>query len=343
MKKDRSARLGIMLWCTIILFLENLTAVGIATVTVTILNSSLNQPIVIAPELLVFLFSLAIGVILAFLLNRFYILPMYRLNDAMNKVAKGDFSVRIDNKIRVREIEMIYENFNIMVSELGAMETIQSDFVSNVSHEIKTPITAIEGYSMLLQGSECNEEQKHYVDKILFNTNRVSTLVGDILLVSKLDNQTINPKKVVFSLDEEIRQAILMQEIKWSEKDIILDVDFDEVSFEGTEALLLHAWNNLLSNAIKFSPVGGKISMRLFKTDTSIVFTIQDEGPGVSENDIKHIFDKFYQGQGEHKSEGCGLGLALVYKIIMINNGKVDVSNVETGGCVFTVTLPIKN
>ncbi len=341
MKRERKAKLSIVVWCTIILFVENLAAVGISTAVVTILNSYLKESIIIQPELLVFIFSLALGIVIALLLNKFYIIPMYRINDSMNKVAKGDFSVRINNKARVTEIDTIYTNFNIMVEELGAMETIQSDFVSNVSHEIKTPINAIEGYSMLLQGSDCSDEQKHYIEKILFNTNRLSTIVGDILLVSKLDNQTINPKKARFSLDEQIRQAILMQEIKWTEKQIILDVEMDDVEFSGTEALLMHVWNNLISNAVKFSPIGGKISIRLIKQDEHVVFSITDAGTGIDQKDMKHIFDKFFQGGSERKAEGCGLGLALAQKIVNINGGEIKAENNVGEGCTFTVELEI--
>ena len=341
MKKDKKANLGLTFWCTIILFLENITAVGIATVAVTIINSY-TKGVQISSELLVFLFSLVIGISLAFILNRAYLQPMRKIYDHMGKVAKGDFSVRIKDKVRIREIDDIYSNFNIMVEELGEKETVQSDFVSNISHEFKTPITAIEGYSMLLQGCNANDEQKLYIEKILFNTHRLSTLVGDILLLSKLDNQSIQPKRSTFSLDEQIRQAILMQEIKWSEKEITLDVDIEEVTFSGTEALLLQVWNNLLSNAIKFSPKGGIISIKLSKNEKEYLFKISDQGPGIEDTSLKYIFDKFYQADGNHKSEGCGLGLTLAKRIVDINSGNISVKNLDPCGCEFLVRFPIK-
>lgn len=342
MKKERKANLSLTLWFTVVLFIENIAAVGIATVAVTIINSY-TKDINISSELLVFLFSLVIGSSLAFILNRAYIQPMRKLYKHMSKVAKGDFSVRIETKTRVRELDNIYTNFNVMVEELGAMETVQADFVSNISHEFKTPINAIEGYSMLLQGSSATDEQKLYIDKILFNTNRLSTLVGDILLLSKLENQSIISKKTTFSLDEQIRQSILMQEIKWTERKILLDVEMEEVKFFGAEALLLQVWNNLLSNAIKFSPEKGTIKIRLKKFSNEYVFTISDQGEGIDEKDLRYVFDKFYQADSAHKSEGCGLGLALAKRIIDINNGTISVNNLENKGCEFKVTLPIVN
>jgi signal transduction histidine kinase len=226
-----------------------------------------------------------------------------------------------------------------MVEELGAMETIQADFLSNISHEFKTPITAIEGYSTLLQNAKDEKEQALYVEKITLNTKRLSTLVGDVLLLAKLDNQSIQPKRNKFMLDEQIRQVILMQEIKWTERNIQLDVDMDEIEFYGTETSLSHVWLNLFSNAIKFSPDGGLITIKLNTDEKNIYFTISDEGAGINKGEEKRIFDKFYQGESDKKSEGCGLGLALAKRIIDINNGEIFVKNNLEKGCTFTVKL----
>ena len=220
------------------------------------------------------------------------------------------------------------------------METVQSDFIANVSHEFKTPINAIEGYSMLLQGSgEISDEQRLYIEKILLNTKRLSDLVGNILLLAKLDNQSIQTQSTTFRLDEQVRHAIMLQELKWTEKDIDLDVELDDVSYCGTKDFLLHVWSNLLGNAVKFSPVGGKITVRLQKVGEEIVFTIADEGPGIPDDAKTRIFNKFYQGDGAHKEKGNGLGLALAKRIIDINKGAIGVENLPERGCQFTVIL----
>ena len=271
--------------------------------------------------------------------SRFFLVPIQKLNGGMDKVTNGDFNFRLEkDNVAVSEFRNMYDNFNLMVAELRSMETLQSDFIANVSHEFKTPINAIEGYSLLLQGGEnVNEEQKMYIDKILFNTKRLSSLVGNILLLAKLDNQSIQTQATVFRLDEQVRHAILLQELQWTEKEIDLDVELDEIAYRGTEDFLLHVWSNLLGNAVKFSPVGGKITIHLQKVDGEIVFTIADEGPGIAESAQKHIFNKFYQGDSAHKEKGNGLGLALAKRIVDINKGAIGVENLPERGCQFTV------
>ena len=342
MKKKSRPRLSMSLWFTALLFIENIAAVGIATASVSIINSAVPEGIKISPELLVFLFSLVIGVSLSLLSNKLFLMPLRRLHVKMRQVSKGDFTAVIDYKSRIKEIDNIYKNFNLMVKELGKLETIQSDFVSNVSHEFKTPISAIEGYSMLLQGAGgISEEQELYIQKILFNTQRLSTLVGNILLLAKLDNQNIQARRNKFRMDEQIRQAILLNEIAWSKKNIYLDVELDYAEFFGTEDLLLHVWSNLISNAVKFSPDGETVMICLTKTDKSLIFSIADRGIGLNDDVLEHMFDKFYQGDSAHKSEGNGLGLALVQRIVKMNNGKISAENLSGGGCEFMVTFDL--
>ena len=340
MKNKRRPRLSLTLWFTVLLFVENLLAVGISTASVSIISSIAGESFEIAPELLVFLFSLVLGTVLALLSNKFFLAPMRRINDKMGLVAKGDFTVRLEDKTRIKEIDNIYKNFNTMVNDLGSLETIQSDFVSNVSHEFKTPLSAIEGYSMLLQGTgSVNDEQELYINKILFNVKRLSSLVGNILLLAKLDNQSIQANKKTFWLDEQIRQSIMLFEMAWTDKNLDLDVELDNVQYYGTEELTIHIWNNLIGNAIKFSPKDAKLSISLKKTNGKIIFKVADCGQGIDDNAMKHIFDKFYQGDSAHKEEGNGLGLSLVSRIVAINGGTVCAKNREEGGAEFTVEL----
>ena len=287
------------------------------------------------------LLSLVIGGILSYFVGKFTLTPIKNIRDAMNKVAEGDLNVSVEEESRFDEVEDICHAFNLMMKELRSTETIQTDFISNVSHEFKTPLTAIEGYTTLLQDQNLTDEERlEYTDKILLHTHRMSELVGNILLLSKLDNQGIESLKTNFSIDEQIRQSIVLFEAKWTEKNVELDVELETIEYFGNENMMTHVWNNLIGNAIKFSPDNGKIEIVLKRWNGYIYFSIADEGEGIREDVKRHIFDKFYQADTSHKQEGNGLGLALVKKILDINAGEIEVENLELQGCKFIVRLP---
>ena len=284
--------------------------------------------------------SLLVGIFATNALTRWFIIPIKEIGAAMEKISEGDFKIRLETKSNSKEIKEIFSGFNMMAHELQSTEILKSDFVSNVSHEFKTPISAIEGYSMLLQNDDnLTPEQKEYVEKIVFNTQRLSSLTGSILLLSKIENQSIVSNKVNFDLDEQIRKSLLILESAWEQKNIEFDIEMDDTDYVGNEALLHHIWDNLLSNAIKFSNINGKITIRLHNLENRILFTISDEGIGITEEAQKHIFDKFYQADSSHKQKGNGLGLALVKKIVDLEGGDISVKNNEDKGCTFTVVL----
>lgn len=284
--------------------------------------------------------SLTVGLLITNFLSKLIFAPIRRMTQAMEKVAEGDFTVRMPAQSSSQEILDLYTGFNMMVQELRSTEILQTDFVSNVSHEFKTPINAIEGYSMLLQnGDNLTPQQEEYVGKIVYNTHRLSTLVGSILLLSKLEHQQIQTGLFPFRLDEQIRQSIVAMEDAWDKKGIELDADLERVSYLGNEHILHHVWDNLISNAIKFSPQGGLISLRLARKDGRIHFTVEDQGPGIPEESLKRIFDKFYQTDSSHKQEGNGLGLALAKRIVTTVDGRIWAENLPQGGCRFTVIL----
>lgn len=300
----------------------------------------------VTPELPIFVwamvFSGTIGVAVTNHMTKMLIDPIAKLRSAMREVADGDFKVEAKCESCIQDVQDIYDSFNSMVRELSTTETLQTDFISDVSHEFKTPINAIEGYASLLEGEPSPEEQRAYVEKILFNTRRLSALTGNILLLSKLSNQSILPQKTQFRLDEQIRQAIVALEQKWSEKELGFEVELAETPFFGYESLLPHVWTNLIGNAVKFSPKGGEIRIKMMRTEGAVVFTIEDDGPGIVPGDEEHIFTKFYQSESSHGMEGNGLGLALVRQIVEMSGGSVDVQNLEAGGCRFTVRLPLE-
>ena len=305
------------------------------------LSRYLFDRVIEVPTLLWLLFfSVAIGLAASVAANIMLLKPVVKLGRAMQNVANGDFSIQLRTGSKVREIRAIYDSFNLMTRELKATETLQTDFVSNVSHEFKTPINAIEGYATLLQGADADSQQTEYVNRILLNTQRLSALVGNILLLSKISSQAIPLATTTYRLDEQIRQALVLLEPAWTERETEFEADMEELSWTGPETLMHHVWSNLISNAIKFGPLGGLICMTLHQENDRYVFTISDKGPGIPENEQKHIFNKFYQLDSSHKQEGNGLGLALCRQILDICGGTVTVCNLPEGGCMFTVSLP---
>ena len=283
-------------------------------------------------------FSVIIGVTVSIVINIILLRPVVKLSKAMKQVASGDFGIRLSADIQIQEIRDSYESFNLMVQELENTETLQTDFVANVSHEFKTPITAIEGYATLLQGGS-DPSQQSYVDRILLNTRRLSTLVGNILLLSKVSNHAIPVAKTTYRVDEQIRQAILLLEPRWLERNVEFDVELDEIVWNGPELLMHHVWSNLIGNAIKFGPRDGLVHVELKQTEGRYVFAVEDEGEGVPAEERQRIFHKFYQLDSSHKQEGNGLGLALVDKILSQEKGEISVENCPDGGCRFTVVL----
>ena len=325
----------------VLVTLEMLVCIGIAYGLDLLFNQVFPWKVPLTLELIAV--CLLVGILVTSQLSKYFFNPIKKLRVAMDQVAEGDYSVRLEEKSDSKEIMEIYTGFNLMAHELNTTEILQTDFVSNVSHEFKTPINAIEGYSTLLQGSEnLNEDQKGYVEKILRNTQRLSSLVGSILLLSKLENQQIPAKQTEYRLDEQIRQSVVALETAWAEKSIELDVELDRVFYLGNEPMMRHVWDNLISNAVKFSPNEGVVKLSLTKKSHKLIFTVEDQGPGIPDSAQKHIFDKFYQGDSSHKQEGNGLGLALVKRILTIEKGQIVAENLPEGGCRFTVTLPTK-
>lgn len=344
-EKIRNQRNGISLRVLLIIMVsaEVIAIVALSYGLSNLINGIL--PVNRKPPLLfeLIILSLFIGFFVTGFISKFFFDPIKKLRKAMEKVADGDFKIRLDTNSFSQEIREVYAGFNLMVRELDATEILQSDFVSGVSHEFKTPINAIEGYAMLLQDCDnLTEQEREYVEKINFNTRRLSVLVGNMLLLSKIENQSIPTGKSCFSLDEQIRQSILVLEPQWVEKEIEFDVEMDSVRYPGNESILHHVWDNLIGNAIKFSPQGGMVRIRLTEKHAKIFFVIEDNGPGVPEDETRHIFDKFYQSDTSHKEEGNGLGLALVKRILDLSGGEIYVENIPKGGCRFTAILKTK-
>lgn len=339
-KTRKILRRSTRLWFTLVMMLELIVTFVVSAGLAFFIGNIFSIKETMLLLIWIIIFNLIIGYTATFYLGKLFFGPITKLSDAMHEVSKGNFDIRLETKTPFREIQEMYANFNLMAKELGATEILQTDFVSNVSHEFKTPINAIEGYATLLQcNPDCCDEERIYTEKIIFNTKRLSALVGNILLLSKVDNKAIQSDIKKYRLDEQVRQAVLALENAWTEKNTELDIDLDETEYEGNENLMFHVWSNLIANAIKFNPEGGLLKIRMFTEEDKIICTVEDSGPGLALDSVEHIFDRFYQSDSSHKEEGNGLGLALVKNILIMHGGTVTAENRPEGGAKFTVVL----
>ena len=282
------------------------------------------------------------------LFRRYFLMrPIHKVCEAAQKVASGDFSVRlapIRKDGKKDELEVLFEDFNTMAEELSSTEMLKNDFVSNVSHELKTPLAVIQNYATILQSDDLTDaERKDYSWRIGEAAGRLSTLVSNILQVNRLENQKIQPARKPFNLSEALSRCILSYDTLLEEKNLELEVDLDQnLILHGDENLLDMVWNNLLSNAVKFTPQGGKIRVRLCRREDTALVTVADNGCGMGQETLRHIFDKFYQGDASRATQGNGLGLALAKRIVDLLGGTISVESAPQKGAVFTVALPIQ-
>ncbi len=269
--------------------------------------------------------------------------PVERILDATEKIARGDFSVRLHSLRpydKYDSYDEIMDNVNALAEELGKSETLKTNFVANLSHELKTPLSVIQNYAKALQAKGLDKETKdNYLQTLITASEKLSALVTNILKLNKLENTGLLPEKRQFRLDEQLAEIVVGFETPMEKKNLSLDCSLQEVSITSSPELLEMVWNNLLSNAVKFTGEGGKIRLQMRKTGADVSVVVEDNGCGISPETGKRIFDKFYQGDTSHASEGNGLGLALVKKVIDTLGGNISVKSEEGKGSVFTVTL----
>lgn len=270
--------------------------------------------------------------------------PIRRILQATQQLTRGDFSVRIQplhGLERMNGFDRIIADFNKMAEELSSIETLRTDFIASVSHEIKTPLAVMQNYATLLQTPNLTAEQRvEYAGAIADAAGRLSDLITNILRLSKLENQNIFPAVASYNLGEQLRECVLALEDLWEQKNLQLDIAIDDVQVEADEELLTLVWNNLLSNAIKFTDNGGTIAVSVIETEQWAMVSIADTGCGISAEVGRRIFEKFYQGDSSHATQGNGLGLALVKRIVDIIGGEISVESAVGVGSTFTVRLP---
>ncbi|MGN0604543.1 MAG: ATP-binding protein [Oscillospiraceae bacterium] len=345
-KKKEKVSLRLTILFTVIVSLIMAASILLAGIIMIIINSinifeDGNIPLFIAVYIVIICICFA-GIATKVVSDKIFV-PMIKLNESMKRVAGGDFTVQMNETGMFREVREMIHNFNIMTKELGSNKIIHTDFTRNVSHEMKTPLSTIEGYATLLQDPNISYENRaEYAAKIIQNTKRLSALTGNILVLSKLENNSVAISKKLFSLDEQLRQVVLMYEEVWTEKNIDIDIDDagNRFDFLGSEELLFQAWQNLVGNALKYTENGGIVRIILRETDDGITVCVKDNGIGISEENRSRIFEKFYQADASHASNGNGLGLAITRKIIELHSGSISVKSESGQGSEFIVSLP---
>ncbi|HJC80974.1 MAG TPA: HAMP domain-containing histidine kinase [Candidatus Mediterraneibacter excrementipullorum] len=284
--------------------------------------------------------SICIGVILTLGLSYFPLRPVSQLIHAIHSVAGGDFQTKIHLK-HPREFRELSESFNQMTDELSGIEILRSDFINNFSHEFKTPIVSIMGFARLLKRNDLEDNEKEeYLNIIISECRRLSDLSANVLNLSKVESITLLSDTVPYNAAEQIRESILQLERKWDQKGIQFDLDLEDCTVTGRPDLMKQVWVNLIDNAVKFSPSGGSISICTAKEGGEFLFKIQDNGIGMDTQTQGKIFDRFYQGDISHATDGNGLGLSLVRKITELHNGRIEVRSTPGKGSTFIISLP---
>lgn len=332
-------RFMIVIFCVInILILEFAAIMYIVHKVLGVTNPKLSWLLM---SVLIIVTSLVLATGLALFVEFQILKPVVSIAKATKKVANGDFSVKVNEKSPIRGVEEMRKNFNIMATELAGIESLRNDFIANVSHEFKTPLSSIEGYATLLQNPDLSEEEKQKYSSLLITSSRqLSKLVDNILKLSKLETQEVMQDKVKFRLDEQLRKTVLMFEKDWVQKDIDFDLSLPICEYYGNPDIIRQIWTNVIGNAIKYSNKGSTIKIYIEENVSFLRVTVSDEGIGMSEDTKTHIFEKFYQGDTTRKSEGNGLGLSIVSRIVKLLDGAVSIESELEVGTNVTVSLP---
>jgi len=267
--------------------------------------------------------------------------PLNQLIKATKIVSTGDFSVRVQGTNNKSEIGVLIKNFNHMAEELGSIEIFRNDFINSFSHEFKTPLVSIRGFAKQLQNDDLPaEKRKEYTGIIISEVERMSNMSANILLLAKLENQQIVTDHKEFELDEQIRSCIILLEKQWSNKNLEINVELKPVTINSNAELLSHLWINLIDNAIKYTNENGHISITCREDSGNILFSISDDGCGMDDYTLRHIFDKFYQGDKSRSTQGSGLGLSIVKRVVDMCGGEISVESKINRGSAFKVKLP---
>lgn len=277
---------------------------------------------------------------LSFSFSLYLIRYFLKLSQGMSQVADGRYDIRL-NEDKAGPLRDVYCNFNQMVRELDSLRVLKEDFTNEFSHEFKTPLTSISGFAHLLLERDLTEEQQEkYLQIIAEEADRLTELSKNQLLLSNLEAQQILLGKKDYALEEQICDCVIFLYPQWQAKNIDMSLDLSPMTYYGNQELMQHVWQNLIGNAIKYTPEYGNITISSLVTDDTYEVSVSDTGIGMTEDEITHIFKKYYQAQKENSSKGLGLGLTIARRIIELSNGAITVASTPKEGTVFTVTLP---
>ncbi len=345
MKKGNRGNRGFRYSGTVLFFLLIAAVVQIAVLVYDYISDKTEDNLTIALLMLAVIaaISLACTVIDVFRRHIMVDKPVDEILAATERIASGDFSVRLAPRHIYEKydgFDLICENINTMAAELGKSEILKSDFISNVSHELKTPLAVIQNYAVLLKNDKLDSEERARCAETVFNaTQRLAALVSNILKLNKLENQKIKPDFERVNLADMLADALIRHEELIESKALTLECDIDDVFVISSPTYLEIVWNNLISNAIKYTESGGTVGVRVKRRESGAEVEVFDTGCGISQETGRHIFEKFYQGDTSHYGEGNGLGLALVKKVIDVLGGEISVESVVGVGSTFTIVL----
>ncbi len=347
--KERKSRFSLTLLFSavvMLLFISVLVLVGVGLYFLNragVLSGPERLDIPATELILIFIgASIVIGSGMTLLLSKYPLKPVNDLLNIIHRLASGDFSVRItlpkpwDKNPSIVELS---DSFNKMAEELQGTEMLRSDFINNFSHEFKTPIVSIAGFAKLLRKEQLTEQQAEYVRIIEEESRRLSDMATNVLIMTKVENQTILTGVETYNLSEQLRSCILLLCSKWEEKGIDFSLDFHEHNVTGSEELLTHVWINLIDNAIKFSPQNGTVDIAIVEQPGLIEVSVANHGIEISPEQQQKIFRKFYQADESHATQGNGVGLSIVKMVVDLHSGTISVRS-ENGITTFSVSLP---
>lgn len=341
---------SLTLFYSLIVFAYLIMSIGIFSVAMWILAANnviyvheerlpQNTTIIIVTGLI----SLVIGYAIAILTGRFSMSPFNKVVTHASRLADGDFNARIEFSPAIAKLSVFKElsdSFNKLAEELQSTEILRSDFINDFSHEFKTPLVSISGFAELLESDSITaEERAQYINVIKEESKRLESMAKNVLYLTKLENQNILANRNTFNLSEQLRSAILLLEPKWSTRDIELNIDFEEYEIYADEELLKQVWINLFDNAVKFTPNGGEITVTVKPVSNGIKAVFSNTGEDIPKEKLQKIFRKFYQTDESHSTNGNGIGLAIVKKVVELHKGSVTVKS-EGGITEFSVFIP---
>ncbi|MBU5477899.1 HAMP domain-containing histidine kinase [Eubacterium sp. MSJ-13] len=347
-REEKDTRIKKKIFPASIFIISFLFLAVITTIQMKIIGNYINYksiPAVGIASVIIFWFlgSIVFTFFISWQIRKKYQEPLEKISDAARKVAEGDFSVYMKpqhTQDKADCLDVLVQDFNKMVEELGSIETLKTDFFSNVSHEFKTPLSVISSNAQMLQRKKLDDKEMEYVDNIVNSSRRMAYLIQNMLKLNKLERQTIKPARERYDLCAQLCECAVQFEESWEKKNIEFNVEIeDSVYISADKGLLELVWNNLFNNAIKFTSEGGSITLSQTSDDKYVRVSVADTGCGMSDEVIGHIFDKFYQGDKSHATFGNGLGLALVKRIVQLSDAEIAVESSPGNGSVFTVTL----